>query len=158
MEKKIINYWEFLEIPFNSSLADIKTAYTKRFEEIENSLDKGEGIYTPYDLVTVSKAYETLSDTTKRIMHNCELGEKNAVLKKEYADLNDEYNELFNKWLLNKYIEYGEVYEGISLKPSAPSWDVPIEIFGEISSRLYENAYNQGEDKTYLSLRKPSGN
>ena len=157
MENKNINYWEFLGIPFNSSLADIKTAYLQKFNDIENSLDKGERTFTPYDLITVSKAYEVLSDTSKRIMHNCELGEKNAVLKKEYADLSDEYNELFNKWLLDKYMEYKSVFEHTSLIPSSPSWDVPIEVFGEIAEGLNNNVYNQGEDKTYLSLRKPSG-
>lgn len=153
-----INYWEFLGIQFNSSLADIKTAYLQKFNEIENSLDKGERDYTPYDLITVSKAYEVLSDTTKRIMHNCELGEKNAVLKKEYADLSDEYNELFNNWLLNKYNEYKNVFDFKSLMPSSPSWDVSIEVFNSIAEGLKNNIYNQGEDKTYLSLRKPTEN
>lgn len=40
--ESFINFWEFLEIPMNSSIGNIKLVFVGKFEKIENSINRGE--------------------------------------------------------------------------------------------------------------------
>lgn len=81
-KENFINYWEYLELPMNSPLRDIKLAFQRKVIQIEGKIQNGkiktEEISTLINELTIAtNAYETLSDPYKRFIHNCEIdGEK----------------------------------------------------------------------------------
>lgn len=111
-KEKFINFWEFLEIPMNSPMGDIKIAFANKFEKIKNSINKGENHYSPEDLKTCISAYETLSNPYSRILHNCEIDGEEPPKDPDWDayfsddgisddDLSEESNQNFIIWLLS---------------------------------------------------------
>lgn len=111
-KEKFINYWEFLEIPMNSSIGDIKKAFAIKFERIENSINREENTYCLEDLKICISAYETLRSPYLRLIHNCQIdGEEPPTTSdwEEYFsedgisdDLSEDENRNFLLWLLSK--------------------------------------------------------
>lgn len=112
-KRNFINFWEFLEIPMNSPIKNIKLAFYSKFNKIEHSITSGENHYSLEDLNTCISAYETLSNPYSRFLHNCEIdGEEppkypdwNAYFSDNgisNEDLSEENNQNFLAWLLSK--------------------------------------------------------
>lgn len=140
-----INFWEFLEIPMNSPIGDIKLAFVSKFEKIDSSIKRGESNYSLEDLKTCISAYETLSDPHSRLLHNCEIdgeeppkGSDWDFYCSEYTegtsddDLFEDRNQEFLAWLLSK----------------ANELNVQIELFMEIVKMLYELSIKESEKQS----------
>ncbi len=136
-KENFINYWQFLEIPMNSPLGDIKFAFVNKFNTIKASIDSGEGNYSPEHLKVCVKAYETLSDPYSRFLHNCEIDGEEPPKAPDWdnffgtddqydEDLPEEGNESFHQWLLSManelktqvgiYIELANKLYGLFIK------------------------------------------
>ncbi len=111
-QENFINYWQFLEIPMNSPLGDIKFAFVNKFNAIKASIARGEDNYLPEHLNICVKAYETLSDPYSRFLHNCEIDGEEPPKAPDWdafigtddqydEDLPEEVNESFHQWLLS---------------------------------------------------------
>ncbi len=112
--------------------------YLNKFSEIEDSLDKGEKRFTPVDLALLSAAYESL---------------RNLVEETEHKDV-EETPAQFNEWLQEKHDIYQSIFEGTALKPSAPSWEASLELFGEIASKI-KLIYSNNQRKNNILSRRP---
>lgn len=160
-KKYFINYWEFLEIPMNSSLRIIKTAYTLKYERIEESLSKGSNEYTPVNLITLNNALATLSDPYLRYIHNCRLYDKEPLSYEDYRNLSvqepeEDYdlenNDKLSKFIAGKIIKYtygnrafgmqigNEIYDELN--------DAQVYNLDEVSKKINEqNAIKLGLDE-----------
>lgn len=132
-KENFINFWEFLEIPMNSPIGDIKIAFASKFEKIKNSINRGESNYSSEDLKTCISAYETLSNPYSRFLHNCEIDGEEPPKDPDWdayfsddgisdEDLSEESNQSFLAWLLSKAKELSN----------------QMEHFIEIANKLYE--------------------
>lgn len=132
-KENFINFWEFLELPMNSPIGDIKIAFASKFEKIKNSINRGENNYFPEDLKTCISAYETLSNPYSRFLHNCEIDGEEPPKDPDWdayfsddgisdEDLSEESNQSFLAWLLSKAKELSN----------------QMEHFIEIANKLYE--------------------
>lgn len=112
-----INFGDFLEIPMDSLIEEIQTAFANKFEKIENAIKNGNSNSSLEELQTCIKAYETLRDSYLRLLHNCEIeGEEppkdpdwDALLSsdaKTYEDEDENVNQSFLEWLFFKIQEY----------------------------------------------------
>ena len=128
-----LNWYKGLLISF--PILSRMELYSNKFSEIEESLDKGEKRYTPVDLALLSTAYESLI---------------NFVDETEHKDTVEAPTQ-FNEWLQEKHETYQSIFEGTALKPSAPSWDASLEIFGEIASKIKKIHSNNQKEKNVLS-------
>jgi len=149
-KENFINFWEFLEIPMNSPIGDIKVAFANKFEKIKNCIARGEDNYSPEDLKTCINAYETLSNPYSRFLHNCEIDGEEPPKDPDWdayfsddsiidEDLSEESNQNFLAWLLSKANEYmsfakGTCGNGINF---INGLDIPIEFYKEVANRLY---------------------
>lgn len=136
-KENFINYWQFLEIPMNSPLGDIKFAFVNKFNAIKASIDNGEDNFSPEHLKICVKAYETLSDPYSRFLHNCEIDGEEPPKTPDWdtyfgtdgqynGDLSEEGNKSFLIWLLSmtdelktqvgSYIELANMLYGLFLK------------------------------------------
>lgn len=145
-KKDIINFWEFLEIPMNSTLSYIKIAFAKKFEKIEKSIDNGEQNYTPNDLKICINAYETLSDPYKRFLHNCEINGEEPLREPDWDtilsndgssdnDLSGEVDQAFSYWLITKAQQ--KLLFAKYLILSNYTWDISVEFFVNVADKLY---------------------
>lgn len=132
-KENFINFWEFLEMPMNSPIGDIKIAFASKFEKIKNSINRGESNYSPEDLKICISAYETLSNPYSRFLHNCEIDGEEPPKDSDWdayfsddgisdEDLSEESNQSFLAWLLSKAKELSN----------------QMEHFIEIANKLYE--------------------
>ena len=133
-----LNWYRVLLISF--PILSRMELYLNKFSEIEESLDKGEKKYTPVDLALLSTAYESL------INFDDETENKDTI----------ETPAQFNEWLQEKHDIYQSISEGTALKPSSPSWDASIELFGKIASKINEIYSNNQSNKNILSRRQTS--
>ena len=163
-KKDIINFWEFLEIPMNSTLSYIKIAFAKKFEKIEKSIDNGEQNYTPNDLKICINAYETLSDPYKRFLHNCEInGEEpprepdwDTILSNDGSsddDLSGEVDQAFFSWLLAKANQYMGIANNNGIR-SNNIWNVTTEFFLEVANKLYNLHIKEQQKKKKKDIKK----
>lgn len=139
-KENFINFWEFLEIPMNSPIRDIKIAFISKFEKIENSINKGESKYSLEDLKICISAYETLSNPYSRLLHNCEIDGEEPPRASDWDsyfsddgisddDLSEESSQKFLAWLLTK----------------AKKLTTKMELFMVITNRLYELFIKENE-------------
>lgn len=153
-----INFWEFLEIPMNSPIGDIKIAFAGKFEKIRNSINRGESNYSLEDLKTCISAYETLSNLYSRLLHNCEIdGEeppKDSDWDSYFSDdgipdevLSEDSNQSFLAWLLSKANEYVNFAKEICGDGTnfINGLDIPIEFYEEVANRLCELVIKEEE-------------
>ena len=153
-EKTFINFWEFLGLPMNAPLADIKVAYLNKFTEIEKALDNQETTYTTNDLITVNNAFATLSDPYKRFLHNCQIdGEEpprdiadlfdydldETEERDSREDLSEDMNATFIELLKNKMNEYFAISQSSTIPRSSVLWNVEKVVFKDIALGLAEN-------------------
>lgn len=146
-KENFINFWDFLEIPMNSPLGDIKVAFVSKFEKIKNSLDIGEKKYSLEDLKTCISAYETLSEPYSRFLHNCEIDGEEPPEHPDWdayfsdndisdEDLSEESNHNFLGWLLSKAKELSN----------------QMEYFMQIANKLYELVIKEQEKQEKKEL------
>lgn len=146
-EENFINFWEFLEIPMNSPIGDIKIAFASKFEKIKNSINRGENNYSPEDLKTCINAYEILSNPYSRFLHNCEIDGEEPPKDPDWdayfsddgisdEDLSEESNKSFLAWLLSKAKELSN----------------QMEHFIEIANKLYEMFIKEKEKQEKKEL------
>ena len=166
-KESFINFWEFLEIPMNSPIRDIKIAFASKFEKIKNSINRGESNYSPKDLKTCISAYEILSNPYSRLLYNCGIvGEErpkgpdwDAYFSDDGIsdeDLSKECNQIFLEWLLSKVDEYESFVKETCINGLYFLLD-----YKEIANRLYglfikenektrKDGTTQKKEKAYL--------
>lgn len=158
-KKNFINFWEFLRIPMNSPLGEIKIAFVNKFEEIESSLKKKDKVYKEEDLITCIKAFETLSNPYLRFLHNCEIDGEEPPKSPDWdsyfcndglsdADLEEEINQHFLAWLLSKINEYARLAKDNNQKEA---------LIKDIVNKLYSLFLKEQEkqrNKEQQSLKK----
>ncbi len=169
-KRNFINFWEFLEIPMNSPIKDIKLAFYSKFNKIEHSITSGENHYSLEDLNTCISAYETLSNPYSRFLHNCEIdGEEPPrdidwddyfeVDGKADVDLSEEEIQYFLLWLQLKVERYDSLMNIVLEEKNTTDkkLDITIETFREMVSRLYqifmrEQEKNEQKEKSKKKL------
>lgn len=161
-----INFWEFLEIPMNSPIGNIKIAFISKFEKIENAINSGESNFSSKELETCIRAYETLSDPYLRFLHNCEIDGEEPPRTPDWdayfsddgisdEDLSEDSNQLFLGWLFSKIQKYTKKREEQKQeKKSSSLLDMEIELLTEFIHRISELLVKEQEKQEKKNLQQ----
>lgn len=159
-KESFINFWEFLEIPMNSPIRDLKIAFASKFEKIKNSINRGESNYSPKDLKTCISAYEILSNPYSRLLYNCGIVGEERPKDPDWdayfsddgisdEDLSKECNQIFLEWLLSKVDEYESFVKETCINGLYFLLD-----YKEIANRLYGLFIKENEKQEKMELHK----